>query len=87
MGGVGAQKTTYFYIPSDHIFFLARPGSITFNLGKTHLLVPAQHFVPADHLLIPAQHYVPADHFLINYVPRYARDIIELKKVSTSLHK
>ena len=80
-----------FYIPSDHIIFLAHPGSITFdsgNSGKTHFIVPAQHFVPADHFLILAQHYVPADHlFQVSYVPRYARDIIDLKKVSTSLDK
>ena len=37
-----------FYIPSGHIIFPVHPGSITFNLGKTHFILPAQHYVPAD---------------------------------------
>ena len=49
----------------DHIILSAHPGFITFNLGETNFIVPAQYFVPADHFLILAQHYVPAYHFLI----------------------
>ena len=37
-----------FYIPSDHIIFLAHPSSISFNLDNTHFIVPVDYF------LIPA---------------------------------
>ena len=38
----------YFYIPSDHIIFLAHLSSISFNLDNTHFIVPVDYF------LIPA---------------------------------
>ena len=54
------------YIPSDHIIFPAHSGPITFNLGKTHIKVPAEHNVPTDHFLIPADQFlIPADQFFI----------------------
>ena len=66
-GGFYCRFGKYFYIPSDHIFCPTHSGSIVINLGKTHFLIPAQYYVPADHFLIPAHHFIFRTHWSIIY--------------------